>query len=72
MQKIVDGDTLIVSIEGKNERVRLRRVNAPELDEPGGEEAKAALEEKFPPGSRVRVTTYARDVYGRLVADVCP
>ena len=72
VRRIVDGDTLMIEIEGKVERVRLRRVNAPEMDEPGGPEAKAALEKKFPPGSAVRVTIYARDVYARIVAEVAP
>jgi len=70
--RIVDGDTLMIEIEGTVERVRLRRVNAPEMDEPGGPEAKAALQRQFPVGSAVHVTPYARDVYGRLVADVSP
>jgi len=42
------------------------------MDELGGPEAKAALEKKFPPGSAVRVTIYAHDVYGRPVAEITP
>lgn len=68
--RIVDGDTLMIRMEGRAERVRLRRLNAPELDEEGGPEAKAALEERFPVGSRVRVQPFARDRWGRLVAEV--
>jgi len=72
VQRIVDGDTLIVRIEGKNERVRLRRENAPEMDEPGGPEAKATLEKRFPVGSAVTLEIHARDVYGRIIGDVRP
>ena len=70
--RIVDGDTLIVRVEGKNERVRLRRLNAPELDEEGGQEAKEALERRFPAGSRVKIEIFARDKYGRIVAEITP
>jgi endonuclease YncB( thermonuclease family) len=49
----------------------LRRVNAPERGEPGYEEAKAALEAKIL-HKRVRLIPYARDRYGRLIADVAP
>jgi len=68
--RIVDGDTLIVVIGQKQERVRLRNENAPELDEPGGPEAKIALEKRFPVGCPVSITVYARDVYARIVATV--
>lgn len=68
--RIVDGDTLNVLLDGKKDRVRLRNTNAPELDQPGGEEAKAALQTQFPAGSRVLLTIYARDAYGRAVAEV--
>ena len=69
---IVDGDTLMAKVGGKKECIRLRRLNAPELDAPGGEEAKAALFAQFQPGSKVRLTIYARDAYGRMVAEVAP
>jgi endonuclease YncB( thermonuclease family) len=66
----VDGDTLIIEDAGGiRTRVRLRSINAPEMDEPGGPEAKAALEAELL-GRRVIVTPHARDKYGRLVADV--
>ena len=69
---IVDGDTITVEDPwGVCTRVRLRDVDAPELDEPGGREAKAALEAELQ-GRRVRLTAYARDPDGSLVADVSP
>lgn len=45
MAVVVDGDTLrCANIEQRNGRVRLARINAPELTRGGGEEAKAFLE----------------------------
>ena len=71
-RRVIDGDTIeVVDAGGIRTRVRLRRVNAPELSEPGGPEAKAALEERLL-GKQVRVRPCARDRYGRLVADVAP
>lgn len=67
---ITDGDTLVVLIDKKVERVRLRRVNAPEKDDPGGPEATKKLLEQFPAGTWVKVTIHARDDFARLVADL--
>lgn len=67
---VTDGDTLTVEDgEGVRTRVRLRRIDAPERGEPGWAEAKADLEARLL-GRRVRVTSYAHDRYGRLVAEV--
>jgi len=68
--RIVDGDTLMIKIGDKVERVRIRDFDAPEKGDPGFDEATNALSKKFPGGCRVIVTEYARDVYGRLVATV--
>lgn len=68
--RIVDGDTFIARTpEGKSIRCRLRRLNAPELDEPGGPEARDALRDRLL-GNRVRLTIHAHDVYGRSVVSV--
>ena len=68
--RVVDGDTIVIEDAGGIQTwVRLRRIDAPEMDEPGGPEAKAALEAAWL-GRQVRVTPYARDRYGRTVADV--
>jgi len=70
--RVIDGDTIeITDAGGIRTRVRLRRVNAPELDEPGGEAAKAALEAELL-GKRVKVRPCAIDVYGRTIGDVAP
>jgi micrococcal nuclease len=61
---VIDGDTLV--LEGKA-KVRLRYVDAPELEFCGGTEAKAYLE-KLVVGKRVRVEEQIPDQYGRGMA----
>jgi len=61
----IDGDTLRVGPE----RIRLRGINAPELNEPEGQVAKQRLEELLRRGS-VRIVPHGQDVHGRTVADV--
>jgi len=70
VRRIIDGDTLeVVDRGGIRTRVRLQDVDAPELDEPGGQEASDALRAEFL-HRQVHVTPHARDTYGRLVADI--
>lgn len=56
---------------------RLYRLDTPERGKPGYHEATAFCEEKFPPGTEVRVKTYkmptgytSGEKYGRYLADV--
>ena len=69
--RVVDGDTLAVRMldSGKSERVRLTGIDAPELAQAGGPEAKAALT-KWAEGKTVWLGVKARDKYHRLLADV--
>lgn len=62
---VVDGDTFRYGAE----RVRLRGIDTPELNEPGGQAARQRLEEMLRRGP-VRIVSRGRDVYDRLVADV--
>ena len=62
---VIDGDTFRYGTE----RVRLRGIDTPELNEPGGQAARLRLEELLRSGP-VRVVPHGRDVYDRLVADV--
>lgn len=55
---------------GQRLRVRLRGIDAPELCQQYGTQARDALRALAPTGQRVRVTIYARDRYGRAIADV--
>lgn len=63
--QVVDGDTFRYGAE----RVRLRDIDTPELNEPGGQAARLRLEALLHSGP-VRIVPRGRDVYDRLVADV--
>ena len=76
--RVVDGDTLIVRLDGREETVRLIGVDTPETVhptigvEPGGPEASAFTKRLLPPGTTVRLEldVQERDRYGRLLAYV--
>jgi micrococcal nuclease len=76
--EVVDGDTLVVDLEGRDEHVRLIGIDTPETvapnrpDECYGAEASHHLAELVPPGSVVRLERdiEARDLYDRLLAYV--
>jgi endonuclease YncB( thermonuclease family) len=69
VERVADGDTITVSIDGERARVRLHQIDAPEMDQPGASEARRALAEKVD-GRLVRLHVETVDDYGRLVADV--
>ena len=78
MAVAVDGDTLrCTNIEDANGRVRLARIDAPEMREQGGEEAKRELEQliagravtcKHVDADPRREGFQDRDPFGRVVA----
>jgi micrococcal nuclease len=78
VERVVDGDTIDVDIDGHEERVRLIGIDTPETkDEDApvqcyGPEASALTELLLPPGTAVRLErdVEARDDYGRLLAYV--
>jgi micrococcal nuclease len=84
VDRIVDGDTIDVVVEGRKERVRLIGIDTPEIahpasgDRPGnaaecfGDEAMRYTERLLEPGAPVRLErdVVARDDYGRLLAYV--
>jgi micrococcal nuclease len=68
VQRVTDGDTLVCE---RNQRVRLLQIDTPELSQtPFGGQARAALLELAPVGSRLRVELDVRhrDQYGRTLA----
>lgn len=80
---IVDGDTIDVSVNGEETRVRLLNVDAPETVHPDenvqcmGPEAAALLEELIPVGTHVelkhdkeRTDRYGRDLAGVFVEEI--
>ena len=76
--KVVDGDTIIASIDGKEENVRLLGINTPETVKKNwpvecyGPEASKLTKSLLPPGTTVRLERdiEARDAYNRLLAYV--
>ena len=74
--RIVDGDTVVVSLGGVDEKIRLIGIDTPESVDPRrpvecfGKEATAHINELIPPGTSVRVErdVEARDRYDRLLA----
>jgi endonuclease YncB( thermonuclease family) len=75
VERLVDGDTLIVRIDlgfevWKSQRLRLHQVNAPELHTPDGEKALQLLARLLKTGQQVVLRTYKVDIYGRYVADI--
>lgn len=75
---VVDGDTIDVTVDGRDERVRLLNIDTPESVQPGepvqclGPEATAFLEELLPVGTPVRLEydDVRTDGYGRTLAGV--
>lgn len=61
----IDGDTLRMG----SERIRLRGIDTPELNEPGGQAARQRLEQLLQEGP-IRIVPHGQDIYGRTVADV--
>ena len=76
--RVVDGDTLVAEINGREERVRLLGIDTPESvaenrpDQCYGEEASAYLNSLLPEGSPITLILdeEARDQYDRLLAYV--
>jgi len=66
--EVFDGDTLLVSLEGTEEEVRLLGINAPERDECFGDEAREALAGRLVAGPLRLDTQEERDQFGRLLA----
>jgi micrococcal nuclease len=76
--RVVDGDTIVVHIGGRDENVRLLGIDTPETHKPDtpvecyGPEASDRMAALLPRGTTVRLVrdVEARDRYGRLLAYV--
>lgn len=71
VQRVIDGDSLIEVLDGMGEEeVRVQGTDAPEHDQPWGEESTYWLRQSID-GRRVIVTHIGeRDRHGRLLADI--
>ena len=78
VERVIDGDTIDVSVKGETKRVRLLNIDTPELgrngvsDECFAREAKTRLEELLPSGTKVSLEydVETQDRYGRELAGV--
>ena len=67
LSKVIDGDTVYVETEANNRlKIRLAFIDAPELNQPFGKDAKVFLK-KFE-GKYVKIKAISRDRYSRSVA----
>ncbi len=66
---VTDGDTLTIDAGDTRYRIRLQEIDAPERDQPGGAEARAALSRRVD-RKYVRVDVEGHDDYGRTVGKV--
>ena len=74
----VDGDTLLCLIDlgfytHKEERLRLARIDTPELrgaEKEEGKRVKAVVTERYPVGTILEVDSKKRDNYGRFIAEL--
>jgi micrococcal nuclease len=75
---VADGDTIVVDVAGRLEKVRILGADTPEIVDPRkpvqcyGPEASAHTKSRLAPGTRVSLETdtEVRDKYGRLLAYV--
>ena len=70
VDRVVDGDTIRVIVEGVEMSIRLWGIDAPEKDQTKGDEARQHLEGMTPPGSRVVIHALTIDHYGRVVGNI--
>lgn len=77
--RVVDGDTFYLRVTKEGilnrfhyyglEKVRLKDINAPEYDTPEGLSSTIILK-RLLEGKLVKCRVYARDTFGRVIADV--
>lgn len=77
VERVVDGDTIVVTVDwgfrrrDVNTPIRLSGINAREVKDPGGHEAKSHLEKLLPVGTEIVLETAKPDMYNpRWVANV--
>ena len=66
---VTDGDTIQVELESGYTIVRLKEIDAPELDQPFGEKSKQVLVSKIL-GKKVIIEGTEIDRYSRLLSDI--
>jgi len=67
--RVIDGDTIVVREHGRNVHLRVANVDAPELSEPGGQDAKRFVI-RLCQRKKIQYDRRAIDRYHRTVATV--
>ena len=67
--KVLDGDSLIILQQGKEVRIRLAEIDAPEHGQAMWKKSKQALE-SYVAGKNIVVEVFDKDQYGRIVGHV--
>ena len=75
VERVVDGDTMIVKVDlgfetRTRQYLRLRGIDAPEIDTPEGKKAKRFVAKELEETDHVILTTTRSDKYGRYLADI--
>jgi len=66
---VTDGDTLTVTVNGINEKVRLNGIDCPESDQTFGNQA-TQLTKQLALEKAVTVTDFGRDKYHRMIGEI--
>ena len=67
--KVIDGDTIYIKSDSGRKKVRLRHIDAPELRQSYGKEAKIFLDNELD-DKKIIVNSDYKDRYGRDIGDV--
>jgi micrococcal nuclease len=72
VERVHDGDTLWISQNGQEEKIRLCGIDAPELEQPLGPDSRDHLQQLIDQSSdgQIGIVPVERDQYGRLVAEI--
>jgi micrococcal nuclease len=71
LEKIKDGDTLIVCADTHRKTLRLYGIDCPELGQkPYGKQARKRIEQLLPLNSEIKAIAINYDSYNRLIAEV--
>ena len=67
--KVIDGDTIYIKSDNGRKKVRLRHIDAPEIKQSYGEQAKNFLDNELD-GKRIIVNSDYKDKFGRDIGDI--
>ena len=67
--KVIDGDTIYIKSDNGRKKVRLRHIDAPEIKQSYGEQAKNFLDNELD-DKRIIVNSDYKDKYGRDIGDI--